>query len=253
MIMERLAGVRDLDTLKRLWKDTFTDDSAEDIAAFIAMAFEDGYVLVADDNGEIVSMLFLLPQLLVFPAGVRSVGYIYAGATAAHRRGEGLYRRLLRFAARCGKKEQLSGLFLRPADEALAKSYRRMGFTVDMTCDSFSTTACADGWQLLTPSEYTAARRRALLADGVSFIDWSDTTVAYAMRWCRAVRRGNRIALVGDANGQPFAWEWIGYGSNAAPTSCGRTVGERETVGLMQWLTDEEPAPTNVYMGYGLE
>ncbi len=241
----------DRDAVRTLWTEAFTDDTPEDVDAFLERWFACDAVLLVRDGNTVASMLFLLPQPLCIGERVLTAGYIYAGATAVSYRGQGLYRRLLMFASRYAEQRGMAALFLHPADERLADSYVRMGFTVPMTCAPTMEVEQTGDRTLLSAAEYRTARKRAL-ADEAAYIDWTADALEYALTWCRAVRAGESVALLGERNGQPFAWEC--FGALPLPASGGRSPGTAETVGRMKWLDESyDSCSLNVYMGYGWE
>ncbi len=251
MIAFTTAVSSDREALKALWLEAFPEDSAAETDAFLDTFFDEGRALVARDDGRIVSMLFLLAQQLWHEGQSRTVGYVYAGATATARRGEGLYRQLLGFAAQYAAEQGMAALFLHPADAYLAQSYRRMGFDVPMTCARCVDKTANAGAEPLSPSAYRAHRCRALREAQVAFVDWDEKTLRYAMTWCRALGTKDGAALLGERDGQCFAWEC--FGALPPEATAGRTVGQEEEVGLMRWLETEPPCLPSIYMGYGLE
>ncbi len=243
----------DRDRLVSIWSLSFSEDTALDAAAFLDRFGSCGYVLRVDDH--IATMLFLIPATVENGDSCFPVGYIYAGATHPDHRGKGLYRRLLQYVAEEAKKDGLKALFLRPADEKLEESYRRMGFVVPMTCrevgsSSLSMTAAVQ-MKVLDAQTYCRERSRYLREIGVSFVNWSETVLEHILTWCEAVRCNDAIGLSDHAHN--MFWEWLGDESPCGG-ACARTVGAERVVGLLRPLEQEcFTAMSPIYMGYGME
>ena len=132
---EMIRDMRDTDYPRAfaVWRACFEDD--EDYFRFF---WEHGFPLCRglclEEDGQAVSMLFLLPGALGNPSalGYRktllSAWYVYAVATLPAYRGRGYASELTCYAAALAKGEGLSALCLRPADEGLYGYYAKLGF-----------------------------------------------------------------------------------------------------------------------------
>lgn len=101
-------------------------ESFEEYPPFDLKLFEFGmdYVEYLEEDGEVKSILFLLPCLLVREECEISAKYIFAAATKKSCRKMGYMEKLLDRV----KRENEDFLFLRPANPDLINYYAKMGF-----------------------------------------------------------------------------------------------------------------------------
>lgn len=110
-------------------------DTREDVNSFYAIS--DAVCIEERNNGETVGIAHVLP---VFLEGYRG-GYLYAIGVAPNHRGTGVFARLLdRCEAFC-RTWGLDFVCLIPATDALADTYRRYGYTTEITTVSGETSA----------------------------------------------------------------------------------------------------------------
>ena len=93
----RKTNPGDLPQLKALWALGF-GDTEQEIEAFFAISYPTATGFCAEDGGELVSMLFALPQTIVKEEKQLKCAYLYAVATKKDRQGEGLCSALLAYA-----------------------------------------------------------------------------------------------------------------------------------------------------------
>lgn len=108
-------------------------DSREDILAFYAIP--DAVCIEHKENGETVGIAHVLP---VFLEGTRG-GYLYAIGVAPEYRGKGILARLLERCEGFCRTWGLDFVCLIPATDALAKTYRRHGYTMEIATVSGET------------------------------------------------------------------------------------------------------------------
>lgn len=174
------AKARDLPALRSLWMRCF-GDGEDYVNLYFEHAFrpERVFVLRAED-GQPAAMAIAFPVSL--RAGSLLPGaYLYAVCTAPEARGRGCFRRLTAYA-----EQQLAGagcafVCLKPASEALARTYGRMGYEPCFTNRSFPTEASKDYVNVtpLSAADY-GCRRRALLEG--AWVDYPDETLAHQAR-----------------------------------------------------------------------
>lgn len=109
--------------VRLLWKEAF-GDSDEFIDSFMLRFYKQEHLLYAQENGQLVSMLHILP----FTRGGEKIGYIYAVATAEKQRNKGYASFLLNKAIETAKREKFAALVTIPASKALRSYYERFGF-----------------------------------------------------------------------------------------------------------------------------
>ena len=236
MQVVRYASSSDAGEMLALWRTAFPEDTDEDIAAFLER-FLNTAVVIAEDS-HVVSMLFLLPASLYCSERDMPVSYIYAGATAPTHRSQGLYRRLIEFAAVEAAQRGCAALFLRPADEALAESYRRMGFVVPLytarAADICGTTVDA--------AAYMREKHACLARLLVPHIVWSPAVDEYLQSFTTAYRDANGDLMLASQDGVCLEYVRASH------------ADARLMAGLLRPLNNETFAQlAPIYMGYGLE
>ena len=115
----RKTGREDIPALKALWEEAFGDEQ-QDIDLFFETVYPNATGFCAEDGGELVSMLFALPQTIVKEEKQLKCAYLYAVATKKVRQGEGLCSALLAYAEKELRKRYFEALLLSPASERLA-------------------------------------------------------------------------------------------------------------------------------------
>ena len=123
----RKTGREDIPALKALWQEAFGDEQ-QDIDLFFETVYPNATGFCAEDGGELVSMLFALPQTIVKEEKQLKCAYLYAVATKKDRQGEGLCSALLAYAEKELRKRYVEALLLSPASERLADFYAERGF-----------------------------------------------------------------------------------------------------------------------------
>ncbi len=236
MLQPRYATHADAEMMLALWREAFPEDTEEDITAFLDR-FIHTAVVIADGN-RVVSMLFLLPASLCCGEREFPVAYIYAGATASTHRSQGLYRRLIEFAAAQVKHSGGAALFLRPADEALAVSYRRMGFTVPL----YTARAAIACGSVMDAASFTHQKHACFARLSVAHIVWSVDVIDYLQSFTTAYLHENGDMSLASPDG--MCLEYVCASRWDAPLSAG----------LLRPLDNETFAQlAPIYMGYGLE
>ena len=104
MFEVRTAKEHDIPMEKVLWAQVFDDEEAF-IQTYYDTCYSDGDILIALEDGQLVSMLLCLPVALTLPGDGYSHSfatargsYFYALATSAQARGKGYAHKLLSFA-----------------------------------------------------------------------------------------------------------------------------------------------------------
>lgn len=236
----RRACPNDREALTSLWMQAFEGDTEQEINLFLDTFdyVKTAFVLCEDDR--VCSMLFLLPITIENGASRFSAGYIYAGATHPDARGKGYYRRLLGYVGEIAGREGMTALVLRPATDALADSYRRMGFSRELYGNArpltWDDTAASTA---LSAQEYALQRRRRLRESGQAFVDWDDRTLAYALTWCEAQSTtSGQVMLLSRESAR--LWESLPAAQSAVTA-------------LLKPLTASFQTKTPIWFGYGLE
>lgn len=177
------AGEECLSTILSLWKQGFPEDTEEDIRDFWYTLREDARCLMMTENDEARSMAFVIPAIM----NDTVVWYVYAAVTACEYRGQGCFSALLRELACRAEKEQVGGLFLRPASSSLFDYYTRLGFvslfyTEETACEANCLYNDSADWHWEEITEgYDTRRQQWLERLGVPSITWSQNVTAYAV------------------------------------------------------------------------
>ena len=123
----RIANFDDKAQLVALWQEAF-GDSEEAISRFFEKVIKPENAVVADDNGNIVSALYLIEAEVVSHSQSFKAYYIYAAATRTEYRQKGVMSALLEYTDEIAVQRKADYLFLRPANERLYSYYRKNGF-----------------------------------------------------------------------------------------------------------------------------
>jgi len=110
--------------VRRLWLDCFPDDTADDADDFLLNRFDSSRMLSRTEDGELVSMLHIVP--------FGEVAYIFAVATAPSCRRRGISSGLCLEAIEKCRREGFAAVALIPSQSGLRTWYSRMGFTGDI-------------------------------------------------------------------------------------------------------------------------
>mgnify|MGYP004666165287 FL=1 len=125
----RTARKTDTESLKRLWNECFPDDTDSFRDFFFERIYDADSTLVCTADGEIASMLHMLPYEFSTPAGVLSAKYIYGVATGKDYRNRGLAGNLLLSA-----EDSCDFTVLIPQDEQLFALYEKFGYSESIYC-----------------------------------------------------------------------------------------------------------------------
>ncbi len=168
MPLHRFAAENDQDALITLWQQSFPEDSVEEIRSFLSKINLQEECLVAESDGAVVSMVFLLPAEL--QADVRlPIQYIYAAATRPSYRGRGLFGGLLTQALSVARERGQVASFLRPAMPSLCEYYAKFGYRPFFFCDTLHGGAEPSGIAVrpVSAEEYVKWRDRLVMPFGV--------------------------------------------------------------------------------------
>lgn len=153
-----------ISALRQLWKQAFGDSDAF-LDAFFEVGFAPQRSRCVFSQGLPVAMLYW------FDCSCRGekLAYLYAVATDAAFRGQGLCHRLMADTHAHLERLGYAGTVLVPGNEGLFRLYAGMGYEAfgglnDFSCEA---PACATALRRLTPEEYAGLRRKYLPEGGV--------------------------------------------------------------------------------------
>lgn len=124
----KAADITMISQLSELWCLCFPQDRPEDADAFYREFFGEIVCLVGLVNGQVVTMLHLLPATAYCYGVPRRVRYLYAGGTHPAHRHHGYYAKLMQFASEYVAKSGESGIYLHPATPSLIPLYEKSGY-----------------------------------------------------------------------------------------------------------------------------
>ena len=145
--------------LRALWKEAF-GDSELFLDAFFAHGFSPCRCRCITENGAVLAALYWFEVT----CGESRLAYLYAVATAASRRGQGLFTALLADTKEVLRESGYDGILLVPENEALSRMYEKFGFVPCTAVDTFAAAAGADavGVREIGPREFARLRREFL-------------------------------------------------------------------------------------------
>ncbi len=120
--MIRISDKSDIIGIINLWREAF-GDSENEILFFLDNRYKPENTLVAEENGKIASMLFLLEGKMKINGICYPSFYLYAACTLKEFRGKGLMASLLKFAKETASDRNIDFICLLPAEESLYKFY----------------------------------------------------------------------------------------------------------------------------------
>ena len=226
--MFRPAMKSDLPGIISLWQEAF-GDSPEAVSYFFK-SFSDCVSYVADDGGEVVSMVHALPQTL---SADTPAAYIYAVATLRSHRGRGLCRDLMAFAEADLKHRGFACCVLTPGELGLFDYYERLGYQIAFT----RRRVAFEQGKEISLSEYLARREKILTE---AHMVYDRNTLSYAAR-VYGLSFYETAAGIAAASGS--------YTAERLPEDA---QGSRFAYGMIKWL-DKPRELKNAYLGFALE
>lgn len=123
----RLSQKSDIDGIVSLWHEAF-GDAENEIMFFLDRRYIPENTLVAEENGEIASMLFLLDGKMCIDDADYPSYYLYAACTLKKYRGRGIMAMLLEEAKTIAKSRGYDFICLMPGEKSLFDFYEKHGY-----------------------------------------------------------------------------------------------------------------------------
>lgn len=190
MIDIRPSRPDEAEAQKRLWKQAFGDDPRY-IDWFYTCCWRPENMLLLLEDGNLASMLALLPHGLTLPNGEEAKAYyVYALATDAAARGKGYGRQLLHAVDVHLKALGADCVTVVPAEPSLFKFFGTVGFApgfstrkVELLRDESREPLPEDRVTPASPEEYNAIRNRLLA--GTPAVTYGTELIRYQEGMCR--------------------------------------------------------------------
>ncbi len=146
--------------IRTLWQRCF-DDSDASLEYFFDRVYKDENAISIEKEGQVVSVLQMLPYRMRWCGATIPVSYIYAACTAPEERGRGLMHDLLLQAFTTMRERGILFTLLIPANPGLFDYYRGQGYTevFDYSTETYtvnSVTKSASNNITSTASRYTS-------------------------------------------------------------------------------------------------
>lgn len=125
--MIRLSEEKDREGLISLWEEAF-GDNREAIELFLSKRALPQNTIVAEKNGKIASMLFLLDGKIKVGKSELNAYYLYAAATLKEFRGKGIMAQMLEAAKELAFTRKIDLICLKPAEKSLYDFYKKHGY-----------------------------------------------------------------------------------------------------------------------------
>ena len=113
--------------LKIMWHKIF-GDSESYLNSFFGKVYKDENTLVDIENGNVVSVLFMIPYKFIENGRENKIVYLYALATDPAYRGRKIMSKLIQKSLEISTKRGYALSVLIPADDSLFEYYRQFGF-----------------------------------------------------------------------------------------------------------------------------
>ncbi len=262
----RFARKDDIPALARVWENAFPDDSEKEIFTFLKTVRPEEECLLADRDGQVVAMVFMLPACLRTGTSRLPLQYIYAAATLSDFRGQGIFGGLLTAALSVAQQRGCAASFLRPAEPSLRGYYQRFGYEPFFYCRTFTGTAGSQPTAAVSVSseEYACRREKRLPETAVlwdsRFMGGTVLLGNDGEAGCAVCDSRDGVLFIRELLCDPEDEETLAA-SLAAAFGCGTyqcrvpaARAEGEPFGLLRPLTDFDGKNSGIpYMGLALD
>lgn len=183
--MIRCSVNNDKEGIIRLWHEAF-GDSRKEIEFFLENKYIPENTVVCEENGEIISLLFLLEGSFCIKGKDYPSYYLYAACTSKEFRGKGIMGKMLDFSKALATKRGLYYICLMPAEESLFNYYSRFGYIhvfkrmlVKICIDELNSMCIPD--EISSDFSFKSAERlRNEAYEKIDFFKWDRQSVEFA-------------------------------------------------------------------------
>ena len=209
---------------RALYEEVFVEDEKAFVDAYYQIKAADNEILVAEEDGQIVSMLHRNPYTFRLRGESVPADYLVAVATKVTFRHRGFMRALLTKALMDMEEQKRPFTFLMPADEAIYApfDFRLMGNDDEEGLADLSQEELAEDYELFTEKDEAYEKRH------ISWPEWESTPMMirllYLPAFVRSIGAEQSQSLIVEIedpilseNNGIFLWEFSQSGSALVP------------------------------------
>jgi hypothetical protein len=276
----RKAAATDIPGIRVLWEEAF-GDANDYINRFIAH-FGVERCFIHKINGKPAAMAFALPSEISMAKNTKNrisdieslpLLYIYACATGMPYQNQGIMAKLLETIYQESCKENVAGIFLRPANKYLAAYYRKFGFEDYFFRNHYlyyKKTLISKGIEksnllnLISPETYHQKRIHKLVNNcfvnwdenffrflqetGIKFCEYGDTIFSYKKDFLQIIVD----ELLGSVPNEEIAHALIHQDTEFEAVHI-RLHGNETCCGQIKWCKSSETNPNSGYFAFSME
>ena len=206
MIEIRPPRPEEVQAQKDLWNAVFQEDP-RCTDWFYAHFYRPEDMVLLLENGELATMMAVLPQTMSLPGGgTASAGYFFSLCTWPRFRGRGFSRHIILYVSQMLKDRGADCAIGVPREASLFQHYGTMGrlptfYTrfAEVPAEDVTSLVPGDLAQPVDPAGYNAIRERLL--EGLPSVSYPTEQIRYQEGLCRLLGGGLFRVSVGDAEG----------------------------------------------------
>lgn len=177
--MIRLSVKNDINDIISVWKEAF-GDSEKDIEFFLNRKYIPENTVVCEENGKVVSVLFLLNGFMHINGKDYPSYYLYAACTSEVCRGKGIMAKMLDYSKNLAKNRGVEFICLRPGEKSLFNYYEKQGYKTVFYSKKAFLTAFPSVETVSTLNEsLESARNKAF--SGINYFKWDNESINFAI------------------------------------------------------------------------
>jgi len=253
--MIRKALVTDVPALMSNWHLCFGDEPSQIKPFFGSEAFSPENTLVYEENGAVVSQLFLIEGVMRKGCLLYPAFYIFAACTLKEYRGRGIMAQLIGEAVSYAKENGKEFIFLLPEEKELYDYYSKLGFVSCCAC-SEKVIKCGEIFSpdyRLVPLFCSKACRSVALLFSESFGYGAENHGEYG---AALYEKDGDTLIISDIEINGKTGEYISYLLDK--TDCGQAkvilpAGENAVPHGMALACGSTPLPGNIFLNFTLD
>ncbi|MBQ7288632.1 MAG: GNAT family N-acetyltransferase [Clostridia bacterium] len=244
------------DAFLALYLRCFPEDTAQDALQVWQLA-KSGKILHHETAGQPVAMLVLLPAVLRAETPC-TLYYIFAACTHPEFRRRGIMDELLHAAYDTAITDGRQGVFLRPANQALAQYYAKRNFAVFSRYQTETLTANPTAGAFSSLSFLEFSKRRAALLP-TPYIEWAPDFLQTNFSYCTAYADKENLLICETQGDTLCIRECFGPSANtfaatvAAQLGCSKILCRRFGSGAPYAMAHTATPLPETYVGLTLD